>query len=297
MLNSFLARGASEVPWLMLGDTDINRKAKPVEVNISKRLFFLNSAFAKIIHLVDYLHGAGHENTIYLPPCMVPQHLATSPNIYISSHCFSLIWLFPCQLPSPTVNKTPPKGWTLPVLIQKQKLKLGYDREKIYRSHFNGSEGNTFCPVCKMPSPVFAKGRQTQFVVCLWKFPVNWPSVIMVCMGNVTHRLVCFNAAPTNGARIFWRWSLARGSWSLREAFKVLQPSSLPVSSLLPLWGLNLISCLKLLLLCLPHNDEWYPLLSYIAFVLTRRKVTNTDMFHKVFLKTNMRKDFGLEFK
>jgi hypothetical protein len=55
-------------------------------------------------------------------------------------------------------------------------------------------------------------------------------------MGNVLHTLVWFNTAPASGAilegcGVFWRWSLARGSWSLREAFKVLQPAPFPVST------------------------------------------------------------------
>lgn len=167
MLNSFLARGASEVPWIMLGDTDINRKAKPVEVNISKRLIPLNSAFAKIIHLVDYLHGAGHENTIYLPPCVVPQHLATSPNIYVSSHRFSLIGLFPSQLPSPTVNKTPPKGCTLPVLMQKQKLKLGMAGRKFIDLTLMAQKATPSVQFAKCPHQYLQRGdRVTWSSVC-----------------------------------------------------------------------------------------------------------------------------------
>ena len=173
--------------WLMLENTDINRKGEQVEWILSSR--FSELPFAKIIHSVDSLHVS------WSWKCVSPWKSAVRgtgisssspgcfPNIYISSHYFTLIWLFPSKLPSWNFNKTPPQELlpTGPNNFYKQKMKIVYTLSRAENDGFHSRPWSQHL-MSNLPSAKdsiwYFKGERmtkkgTQNVALPWGFPIK----------------------------------------------------------------------------------------------------------------------------
>lgn len=169
--------------WLMstrLGwkITDINRKAKQVERILSNRLSKLT--FAKIIHLVGYLHVSWSWKYISFWKSAVSWTGISSsspgrfPNIYISSHYFTLILLFPSKLPSWNFNSTPPPKLLLPILLvliifinRKLKSGIALSRAENYGFHSMPLKATPYVQSakCQRRHLVLRRGRKDD---CKW---------------------------------------------------------------------------------------------------------------------------------